>query len=388
VTLLRTWTRCQPGKFADVRAKVAVLVSVSAFLAASGAVATAEPPALAGTHEAGARLEGQRLADFVVGPWEVDPALTGMFERGAVVIDGPEALTAELPAEFGEIGMRHNVIDGFSSSRESPDKYLRNVVLRFADPATAGTAATEYSAVAADRTVPAGPVRPAVVPGHPEAAAVSNPADDSDGRRVTYVRAFTAHGPYVLYQLAMAVSGAEEAVALVAGTLDRQAPLIDQFSPTPPALLAGLPADPTGLLAKSLAVAGADVTAERPGVFAPRAALHFQEKPQLTAEAFAAAGMSNWVNGGVGVYETRDPAGARQLADAFAAESDQLGGLPADAVPEAQWSHCATFDFPDNPELSSYCIAVADRFVIETQGPALDVSRQKVAAQQKLLAGG
>ena len=78
--------------------------------------------------------------------------------------------------------------------------------------------------------------------------------EGSTGKQWSAVRAFTAHGPYVFMQLAQAVDGLDPAVGLVAKTIDKQAPTIDQFRATDPSEFADISLDPTGLLARTLPV--------------------------------------------------------------------------------------------------------------------------------------
>jgi hypothetical protein len=374
---------------------------LSGLMVASAAVANAEPAdgpldaggypttpsaplGLAGTQQAGARTEAQRLAAFVVGPWEVDPTLTESFTNSADVVDGPDALRSELPPELAEVGVRHNVIDGFSSGRRGPGKELRITVLRFADPQAAGAAVSDFAEAAANSVQPDGPVTSAAVPGYPETPAVTYPFVDGSGRKSTLVRSFTAHGPYMIMQLAGAAGGAEDAAALTAAALDRQAPLLDRFVLTPPALLPAQPLDPTGLLARLLPVPPADATPDMPGVYDARATLHFEDNPIVSAGRFADAGVTNWVNGLVSFYEARDAQAAQQISDHrmdYFAEY----GTPAEPVAGVPGSRCLTLDMPELPEVRSFCSAVAERYALDTYGESLSESQQQVAAQYAML---
>lgn len=379
-------------------------VTVAAVLAGTGGVAAAQPdgprpdvggypttpgPPLgaAGSPQAGAAIEGQRMADFVVGPWEVDPALTFLYADSAVVFDGADAMNGEMPADLIDVARRHRVIDGFSSYREATAHDLRVAVLRFADPQTAQAATTEFADVAGHRGDADGPVSPAAVPGHPETAAFANPSDDAQrGQQVTYVRAFTAHGPYVFYQLAVSASGVDDAVALVAGALDRQAPLIDQFVLTPEPLLATLPSDSTGLKARTVPPPPAEVSATRPGVYSPRGTLHFQSDPVASARRFADHGVTNWSYGAAGVYETRDPQAARRLVDDFTEEAASLG-TPTGPIAGVPGSVCMNLRFEKTGDENVYCLAAADRYAIESDGDTLLDAQQRTAAQYLLLTG-
>lgn len=325
------------------------------------------------------------MASFVVGPWDVDPTLVGGYVDGAMAIDGPQALAAELPAELADVGRRHGVISGFTSMRGSDTLQLRNMVLRFADETTAQAAASDFAAVAATRTVPIGPIVAVDIPGNSATAAFSNPVDDeSFGRRVTYVRAFTAHGPYVLYQLAVAVGGSADAVPLVARTLERQRPLIDGFTLTAPALLDTVPSDPTGLLARSLPTPAEKMSATRPGVYDPRGALHFQTDPIASSGQFAEVRLQEWALAGTGVYQLAEPGPAGRLADDFVAEvGDQ--GQPSAPVPGVPGSRCLAVTFASTGKTAGYCVAAAGRYVIESEEPTPADAQRTAGAQYELL---
>ena len=70
-----------------------------------------------------------------------------------------------------------------------------------------------------------------------------------------------------------------------------QGPLIDRFMPAAPSQFGDLPADPTGLLARTLPVAGNDAGINTNAVFEPRAFLHFADEPSKLADAFKQTGV-------------------------------------------------------------------------------------------------
>jgi hypothetical protein len=383
--------------------RLTVYLAAAGLLAASAGVASAQPVGtgaaldvgayptvpgpplgIAGSPQAGARVEGRRLADVVVGPWEVDPSLIGKFDTSAVVIDGPEALRAEVPVELADVAVRHQLIDGFATARWADDMELQHIVVRFADPETAATAATEFADALARRKVPGGPIAAAAVPGHPATTAFANPVADADNdRTVTYVRAVTAHGPYVFIQRAMAADGADAASGLVAGILDRQLPVIDQFSLTPPSQLASLPVDPSGLMARTVPLSPEDVTTTLPGSFGPRGALHLQDNPVLSGGVFAETGVSTVAYAATAVYETRDADTARRLVDLLDEEYRPVS-TPREPVNGLAGSRCADLAFP-NGNTTSHCLAVVDRSVIEAEADTLLDAQQRAAAQSVML---
>lgn len=345
----------------------------------------AVPLGIAGSPQAGAAAEARRMADFVVGPWEVDPRLIGLFDTSAVVIDGPETAQSVFPEELGVVASRHQVIDGFSTARWADDLELQHTVLRFADPGVAAAAAREFADALAHRTVPGGPVVPASIPGHPQTAAFSNPViEEDDGRVVTYVRSITAHGPYVLSERAMAADGVDTAARLIAGALDRQRPLIDRFAPTPPFQLAGLPVDPSGLAARTVPLPADEVTATLPGSYGPHATLHFQDSPAESAGLFTEAGLTASAFAHADVYETRDPQAAEDLVTGLAAEY-LATGTDAGPIEGLPVSRCVDSVVPSSGEPMGYCVAAFDRYVAEAAADTVQDARQRATAQYVML---
>ena len=81
-----------------------------------------EPLGIHGAPEAGARLEAQQLAGYVVGPWQVDSTLTEPYLSTYFVIDEPGLLAQFGPESIATAAGRHKFIDGFVSARESATK--------------------------------------------------------------------------------------------------------------------------------------------------------------------------------------------------------------------------------------------------------------------------
>ena len=124
----------------------------------------------------------------------------------------------------------HNFVNGFFSSREATgQKILQNAVLRFADAAAAVAAVADMGAAAAEEQVITPPVTSMPIAGHPDTIAMSHTLIQP-GLQWTVVRSFTAHGLYVLTQLAQTTDGVDPTTALIAKTIDLQTPLIDQFA--------------------------------------------------------------------------------------------------------------------------------------------------------------
>ncbi|BBZ26065.1 hypothetical protein MMAD_03600 [Mycolicibacterium madagascariense] len=336
------------------------------------------PLGVSGNPGLGAVADAEHMADFVVGPWEVDDALIDTYLGSFYVLGTPDVLQDLGPESIAAAAKQHGMINGFASARQDPDKTsMLNAVMRFPDPAAAAAAATAMGAASAAQPVMG--VTPTIVPipGHPEAVAATYPFTPHGSTRVkATVRSFAAHGPYVFMQFIQSVDGVDRATALAAKAIDTQAPVIDQF--TPAADLAAVPLDPTGLLAKTLpAVAGQNA---KNGVYAPRGAEHFQSNPKASATLFKDTGTTAVAIGATNVYQTRDEGSALMVTNAFDKEVSSDGSAkPADGVKVLPDNHC--YQLPK----AFYCVVPAGRYAIEALAGTLDDARQQLSAQYVLL---
>lgn len=339
-----------------------------------------EPLGVAGDPRRGVILEAQRMANHVIGPWEVEPALKDWFGFGAMVLPHADMLALIGPANFAAAAGRHKFVNGFASARiEKGSRMLLNAVLRFADDAAATAAATELGDTALRQTGADGPAQKLDVPNHPEARAASYTGVDRASGPFGAVRSFTPHGPYVFMQLAQASAGIEAAGALVAKAIELQTPEIDSFRATAPDEFTDITIDPTGLLARTLPLEGADASFTKNATYEQRGALHFQSDPARTSSLFADVAMETVSMAGTNIYDTRDAAGAKRIVDDFFAEVSPTA-KPANPVANMPDSRCLGMN-----DGSFYCLAVADNYALEVSGPNLLATQQMTAAQYIML---
>jgi hypothetical protein len=335
------------------------------------------PLGVSGNPGAGAVADAKQMADFVLGPWEVDGALIGTYLSSYYVIATPDVLEQLGPAPIAAAAGQHGLIDGFASARRDPDKTaMVNAVMRFADPGAATAAAAAMGEASAKQSVMG--VTPTVVPipGHPEAVASTYPFTPHGTQEVrATVRSFAAHGPYVFMQFVQTVEGVDHATGLVAKAIDAQAPAIDRF--TPAGDLAAVPLDPTGLLAKTLPAAPSE--SAKNAVYGTRGAEHFQSDPVSSATLFKDTGTTEVAMGSTNVYQTKDEGSALMVTNAFNKEISSDGTKPADAISALPDSHC--YALPK----AFYCVVPAGRYAIEARGTTLDDVHQQLAAQYVLL---
>ena len=340
-----------------------------------------QPMGVTGDPLRGVVVEAQRMANNVIGPWEVDSTLTGWFGFGATVLQNAESLANIGPEPFAAAAGRHKFINGFVSVRTAEgQKILLNAVLRFTDPGSAAAAATDFGDIAA--TTGEG-VQRAQIPGHPDAQAASyTQTEGSTGKRWNAVRAFTAHGQYVFMQLAQAADGMDPALGMVAKAIDLQGPAIDNFRATDPSEFADISLDPTGLLARTLPVPEKEATTVQDTTYEQRGALQFQSDPSRSAPLFTETGMDLVAMAKTNVYQTKDPASAAKIVDGFFAEL-QPTSQPAKPVNNLPDSRCLQLE-----DKSFYCLGAADRYAIETTSDTLLDAQQQVAAQYAMLLSG
>ncbi|MEO3759771.1 hypothetical protein ABGB19_15975 [Mycobacterium sp. B14F4] len=339
-----------------------------------------EPLGVTGDPLVGAIVEAQRMANHVIGPWEVDPVLTGYFAFGAVVMPAAETLALIGPMDLAAAAGRHSMVNAFASARtEENRRILLNAVLRFSDEGAASAAATDMGETAMRQQGADGPARKQEIPGHPEAQANSYTTADRSAGRWNAVRSFTAHGPYVLMQLAQSADGMDQAAQLVAKSLDLQVPEIDKFRATDPSEFADISLDPSGLLARTIPLERRDPSFAKNATYEKRGALHFQSDANRSAKLFDDTGVDLVAMADTNVYETRDADGAKGVAEGFYAEVSPTA-KPATAVPNMPGSRCLQLT-----DGAFYCLATADRYALEVSAPTLLAAQQMTAAQYIML---
>lgn len=328
-------------------------------------------------------MQAEQMADFVVGPWEVDPDLTKIGLQ-AFEITEAKNLRAILTTD-GTKAAEHHFLNAFADirvDRNNPDgKKLVTMVMRFPTPEDAEAAASDLSAELGSY-LKAGAQETAFIPGHPETHATQSPQPGGKYQ----VTGLTAHGPFVLYQEAQSPENAEAAAALAGKTIDLQAPRIDQYHPSDPTQPQSL--DPTGLVAKTLP----SPNTHNVGVYGLYGELHFSDDPLKTAKSRSAAGMDYQSNGGTAVIQTKDPAAATTLASAIfdANKGDDkpgptVDGLPAAKCLESAKAHTATADPTAPPNYR--CVTPMGRWVVLAAAQQATDITQQVSAQYLLLLG-
>lgn len=346
---------------------------------------------------AGRRVEAQRMADMVAGPWEVDATLispTNAEIAPTTVLAEPARLSVLVRGDsIAAIGAAHHFVAGFVSGRATPPpprgqasadtpKILDNGVFRFPTPQDASDAAAAMAA--AD----VGTIRPGniqatrlPIPRYPDTQAYVAPL--SGGFEAS---AFTAHGPYVFFQFAGSKQSAAAVADMIAKTLDLQGPAADHFQTTPVDQLASLPADPTGLLART--VPATEPNVNQATVYPPHASLHFRSDPVTSQTMYNDAGITHVSVDRTTIYEAVDTTGAGRAADGLARiDVPFLGYHSAPGINGLPSARC----FDRGPDITTLgavrflCIATAARYAFKATAAQEVEAHQIIAAQYLML---
>jgi hypothetical protein len=349
---------------------------------------TAAPPPNAG---AAAIMEAQRMAEYVVYPWDVDPRLTEPDRLGLAVIKNPKALgyaildvdsNADDPVQT--IASSNGFISGFATTRgtpaNAPGKHmgLYLIVMRFPDPDKATAAAAEFNAHIPPPTG-ASAVRPIPIPGHPEAQATTYVMDNGH----IGVTSNVAHGVFVFHVFAQTDDTADAAAATIAKTLDLQGPRIDQFQPTDPAQFASTNLDPTGMKVRTLQRQTPQAT---DGVYTTAAELHLAagDNPQVAIDRFNTFGIDLISDGKAVVYRAKDADAANGFASTVAKDFAE-NATPKPAVPGFPGARCFTLNTAKEYEDTIQCVGTADRYVITVFSKQNNDAIQQISAQYLML---
>jgi hypothetical protein len=346
-----------------------------------GSYPTAPRPPLgaAGNASSGAVADAQDMADFVVGPWEVDQSLITPYLNSYYVLNAPNALQQLGPELIAAAAGRHGFVNGFASARQATGTgAMINAVLRFPDPAAAAAAIPDMNEAAAKLPIQGTLPAAAAIPGHPDAVASTYSfTPQGSNRTFATIRSFAPHGPYVLMQFVQSIDGVDAAVALVGKAVDLQGPAIDPFKAATPDALATVSLDPSGLLART--ISATDTSTAKNAVYGARGAMHFQGDPIASATLFKDNGVTEVAMAKTNVYQAEDASAAVTITKSFGEEISAEGTKPADPVPALPDSRCQAF-----PK-GFYCVAPAGRYAIEARGDQLLDAQQQVSAQYVML---
>ncbi|MCX5046656.1 hypothetical protein OG921_26125 [Aldersonia sp. NBC_00410] len=373
-----------------------------------GKYATAPQPAfdVAGSDSKGRIVEGQRMAEFVTLPYEVDPALTEGRGLGGV-LKNADASANILGEDLVKVSVNNGMVMGFTTSRNEPgnstgNKRFLHAVFRFPDAAAAKKAADEYAK--ADLLPPTGfdgkpienpPTATATTIDVAPNTRVVTAAGPGPEDKIT-TNAFTAHGDFVFYDWTeVAVADKDWQAKAIAKAVSLQGPLIDKFPATPVADMPNLPMDVDHVLIYTVPPLHGDRMTNDLAVYGSRGAAHGANNPEQNVKDFAETGTTLQAVDATNVYRSDTEAGANKLLTLFAGEfltppSDPLEEPwteitgPA-GVPNAK---CMTKQDADGAgHAYSYCLVQRGNYLGETSGMDEKDVLQRITAQYMVLDG-
>jgi len=334
-------------------------------------------PTLKPGADTGRILDAERMAEYVVGPWEVDPQLLDVDATST----GLWLDAKPLSSVADDIAKKHQFIYGFGSARGAGahadhPRGIQNAVLRFPNPDAAAAAAAEFYVQDPMTHDPSAQLN-LPIPGHPETHAYRFMMPDRQFATVAY----SPHGPFVLTQYADAEQGADVSTQLAVKMLDLQAPRIDGFRPTDPSQFANMQFDPDGLLRRTMLTKD---PIRNQGLWGPRGYLHFEDDPIASSAILTDAGVDVVSIRGTHVFQARDAAAATRLAVKFAEPS--AGTEPGPAVPGLPSARCVADTNERIQARVNTCYSAVGRWAFEAFAIQPFDATQQMAAQYLLLA--
>jgi hypothetical protein len=268
----------------------------------------------------GPAVEGQRMAEFVVHPYTIDPTLTnGGGMATGVGVGGIGKVLSGGGAD--EVAESFGIITGFGSFAHNADdsRQLGVAVWRFPDADSAAHAAAalhDNSLAPEDVGFASGPQTPTSIPQLPDTLATTYYWDGIDTASMS---TFTARGPHVIYTYTSAEGNdVEWNTDVTTHTLEAQLPRIEQFPFTPTDEIEALPVDLDKVLARAVGFLDNEYARNSDtAVYGPLGWLHFDSHPDRTAPLFEATGTDRVALANSGVFRTRSPEAAEELRDSF-----------------------------------------------------------------------
>lgn len=344
-------------------------------------------------------IEGQRLAEYSILPFEADPAFTEGGQFPVPVLRSLSNISGLLPENateiFGEapINAGYTVGGATKSTDGSDQSNYQHSVLSFATADETGRIANDLHN--ADVTASTeGPATAEQVPGQPGTLVTSTPQGEGDSADVR-VRAFTAHGPYLFIdQFIVPNDQKDKALESIGRAVDQQVPLADQFPRTPNSDEPGggeeswPDIDQDKILIYALrdeaedpALLGADGS-----VFGPRGTAGLRLNSDVWLDLLQEVGAEHTAISATNVFRAADDAGAEKIVNEYRREFEEHGAAEVEGPQGLPDALCVD----DSSSLSpKKCIIQVGRYVAEIPEMQSDTDvedmKQRTAAQYMIL---
>ncbi|NEW28630.1 DUF7373 family lipoprotein [Nocardia cyriacigeorgica] len=332
--------------------------------------------------------ESQRLADFVLLPFEIDDAYVqhdptrGM--KSNVVANSKALSDLVINDTFDDL--TDNLVAGWMNSWttagavDEPRRTLHVAVMMFSN---SEAAAQVGPALEHDDFTYNAQNQPVAIPKYPETKAHWRPDVSSIG-------SWTTHGRYVIFLKYVDDTippNLGPLVAHVEQALDAQIPLLDQFDPTPADKQGSVPIDPDGVLGRTLP-RGSDTfsTLVTPsGAYRSRGAFH-----SLTLHSLDFVNKADIQAIGVGdslVFRAGSVEQAKELWNEWKPSTTEPGKGRIASPPKGVDTsiECFTYLHDSGEPRESECVIQAGPYVAQVSSPQIQDLHQKAAAQYALL---
>lgn len=348
------------------------------------------------------QYEGQRMAQFIVAPFEIDRDLTQMGLPTQMLFSRSSNVKAVVGEDVGGVPANENVFYGYVASASTPDSMLRtgtkrslnNMVARYLTAADATAAANQMADVYGKRPKTT-PVRPAGLSG---SRVLTSPGGEPGN---TSMASFTAHGTYVLVT-SYTVDDAQKDMLepAISKAVNLQSALIDQFPAAPTKEEAAAHTRPSQklLMDQSRVLIYAlpysdkeleegDIADTNMGnvraVYGPRAMSFRSDDPPGTFALLNETGSTANAVERSTVYRAKTADGAKKIMDTLATGNKTRGRKSQPAPPNLPGARCAQ-EIARN--LTQYwCEVQVGRYVGEVFGDELKDVYQQASAQYVIL---
>ncbi|TQF75195.1 hypothetical protein FK531_00350 [Rhodococcus spelaei] len=342
-------------------------------------------------------VEGQRLAEFTIVPFEIDAQLTSPGTPGKVLRSGKEFRS--ISSEAADILANDKMLYGYQTNASTPtatntdpSKSVLHAVLRFNNAQDAAKAAREIHTQLTTVDTGAGVKTPETIDILPNTLVSTSESRYLAGPEVS-VNAFTPHGDYLIYTWAKAPAAEKDWTAkTVAKALDLQAPLIDKFPAQPTKEQNGGKTAERPMMDQGkvliYAIPEQDAMEAQFGddmaAYGPRGMAHRSINPPLTYRVLTETGSQHNAVAKTVVYRAKDDAGAQRIFDEWINDLKSQGFADAPSPQGLSNATCVTQDTVQGT--ADYCLVVKGRYVGEAH--ALDNKKdadQQISAQYLIL---
>ncbi len=356
------------------------------------------PPFGESTQENIQAIEGQRMAQYVLVPFEVDADLTRS-TMPTYVITGARSLLPVMATDVADVPANSYLVGGFVSTagnstanlRSGTARALNNVVLRYLTPADALAAARQM----AEKTAAFTKTEVTTLPGLPNTLVIRGSSGDN-----RQIMAFTPHRSYLLYQWYQTTTAQQDRLEpTIRKAVELQTPMIDRFpaTPTKAESAAGntnprkVMIDQNHILIYALPYTDDEMTANtgvmapgatRRAVYGPRGMAHTSNDPVTDFRLLTDVGSTANASEKSVVYRATTDAGATTILDTFVASSHNRGWTDISGPPGLPIARCQV----DPTGASFYhCLVQVGRYVGEVSLDDKQDTYRQISAQYVIL---